>query len=352
MVAGKRFCVRCRKMQHRFQLALRRRRLVFRNPVNTAHGPWRERDCLQVRVSLESGAMGYAEAAPLPWSAELIEEDHALLQALVGMREESEPWTLLPERACSARGALRRAFHEAMGESLPLRHPHLPVAALLPSGPASLAKARGYLEAGHRCLKWKVGVLDASDEFGVLDDLCALLPNGARLRLDANGAWNRRQAERWLQRCAERPVEFVEQPVDAKARGAEDLLRGLASDFPVAIALDESVSTDDELLAWQSNGWQGLLVVKPTLLDDSAATLGKLYSLGARLVFSSALETRIGARQALRAAFSWPGEVLALGFGVWPLFEQIEHNGPSCAPFLRREDLDTINVEESWNAQN
>src|SRR5439155_4576617 len=121
---------------------------------------------------------------------------------------------------------------------------YLPVAALVPAGRAALAEIATKAEAGFRVFKWKVGVGDAADELSLLDDICAALPGGAKLRLDANGAWDRRKAERWLERCAERPVEFLEQPVAADAKGATDLLLGLASDFPTPLALDESVASD------------------------------------------------------------------------------------------------------------
>ena len=79
----------------------------------------------------------------------------------------------------------------------------------------------------------------------------------ARLRLDANGAWERRQAERWMERCAERPVEHVEQPClpgpgagETEKRRTDDLLLGLANDFPTPIALDESLAGDADLARW------------------------------------------------------------------------------------------------------
>jgi len=70
------------------------------------------------------------------------------------------------------------------------------------------------------------------------------------------------------------------------------------------------------------------------------------------VVFSSALETAVGARAALRLAFQWPGEARALGFGVWPLFADARFDGPALAPFLRVEDVERINVEATWNALN
>jgi len=200
-------------------------------------------------------------------------------------------------------------------------------------------------------------VESAGDELGLLDDLCARLPGGGRLRLDANGAWDRRTAEKWLERTAERPVEFVEQPCFAKAsqgtalrRQAEDLLLGLAADYPTPIALDEALVGDGDVEHWLRLGWRGVFVIKPSLCGDMAATMQKLAAAKAAVVFSSALETAVGAKQALATAWRWTGEPRALGFGVWPLFADGRFDGPALAPFLRWQDVQRINEEAVWNA--
>ena len=226
----------------------------------------------------------------------------------------------------------------------------LPVAALLPAGREALAAAAARAELGFRVFKWKVGVGDNDQELGLLDDLLARLPGGARLRLDANGAWDRRRAERWLERCAERPIEFVEQPVASTGRGADDLLLGLAGDFPTPLALDESLVHDGDVERWLAAGWPGLFVVKPALLGDPAAVCAQLAQAKAKVVFSSALETAVGAQAALRLAFAWPGERRALGFGVYPLFADARYDGPPAAPFVRVGDVTQINPEVVWNA--
>jgi O-succinylbenzoate synthase len=195
-----------------------------------------------------------------------------------------------------------------------------------------------------------VGVGDIADELSLLDDVCGALPEGAKLRLDANGALDRRKAERWLERCAECPVEFLEQPVAAEARGAADLLLGLAGDFPTPVALDESVAGDDDVERWIGAGWPGVFVVKPSLLGDVNRTLARLETARANVVFSSALETAVGARAALRVAFGWRGERRAVGFGVWPLFADARFDGPRAAPFIRVEDVERIKPEAVWTA--
>jgi O-succinylbenzoate synthase len=93
-------------------------------------------------------------------------------------------------------------------------------------------------------------------------------------------------------------------------------------------------------------------VVKPSLLGDVARTLARLERAKATVVFSSALETAVGARAALQWAFGWKGEARALGFGVWPLFQDARCDGPYAAPFIRVADLDRIDAEAVWNATN
>ena len=93
-----------------------------------------------------------------------------------------------------------------------------------------------------------------------------------------------------------------------------------------------------------------MFVLKLTLHAAPGETLDVLARAGARVVFSSALETRVGAAHALRRAWAWPGERLALGFGVGPLFAAHALDGPAAAPFLRREDVAALDLEEAWNA--
>jgi O-succinylbenzoate synthase len=338
-----------------YRLAHRRYRLPFRAPVRTAHGIWTEREGLIVRLEAEGGGIGWGEAAPLTgFGTESGDEAEVACQRLGGGFDEATLPTL-PRRLLCLRSALGAALAELARSARPAAprrgDNYLPVAALLPAGRPALAQVAPKAEAGFRTFKWKVGAGDAADELVLLDDLCAALPAGSRLRLDANGAWDRRRAEHWLERCAERPVEFIEQPIAVDARGADDLLLGLAADYPTPLALDESLLGGEAIDRWLGLGWPGIFVLKPSLLGDAAESLRRLEkAAGDRVVFSSALETAVGARAALRMAFAWPGKAHALGFGVWPLFVDRRFDGPASAPFIRIEDVDRIDVEAVWNA--
>jgi o-succinylbenzoate synthase len=337
-----------KRVKYRFDF--RRYGLPFRTPVRTAHGVWAKREGVMVRLQDGAGKTGYGEAAPIEWfRTETVNEVEELCREL-GADADEELLSRVPERAGCLRGAITAALVMLDGNGATTETTYLPVAALLPAGRGVLESVEPKAEMGFRTFKWKVGVGDIGDELALLDDLIAKLPSGAKLRLDANGAWDRRRAERWLERCADRPVEFIEQPIDAAVRGADDLLLGLAGDFPTPIALDESVAEAREVERWLDVGWPGIFVIKPALLGDAEAALARLKAAKARVVFSSALETAVGAQAALRMAFGFGGEVRALGFGVWPLFEDARFDGPHLAPFIRMEDINRIDPEAVWTA--
>lgn len=329
-----------------FRFDYRRYRLPFRVPVRTARGTWQVRDGLYVRLERPDGTVGFGEASPLPAPAnESVDDDEAFCRSLGG-RVDSHLLDRVPKELCS----LRNSIWNAMGGCASPFHRSLGVAALLPAGRAALEMAPERADVGFRVFKWKVGVGSADDEMALFDDLIAALPQGSKLRLDANGAWNTRTAQRWLDRCADRPVEFVEQPVEAGTKGSIDQLFGLSADYPVPIALDESIGGDRDVGGWIDAGWLGYYVIKPALLGDAAGVLARLEASKAKVVFSSSLETAVGAQAALRAAFAWPGDTPALGFGVWPLFSDPVFDGPHSVPFLRSEDVERIEPETLWNA--
>ncbi len=365
-------------------LQFRRYRLPLRTSVRTAHEVWVERTGILLRLTDEQGRCGFGEIAPIPaFGTETVEQAEAAVRSL-GEWPSDEQLGNVPKTLGCVRHALAAAREQltpnhtddapenttarpdttvetgtAVGaeQARPEARKYLPIAALLPAGRAALESVAQRAEAGFRVFKWKVGVADFADELALLDDVCAALPKGGRLRLDANGAWDRRQAERWLERCADRPIEFVEQPCfapksvgEAPWRRAEDLLLGLAHDFPTPIALDESLVGDADIERWLGTGWPGWFVLKPTLLGDAREVVAGLAATAANVVFSSALETGVGAQHALRIAFAWPGDAKALGFGVWPLFTDSRFDGPAATPFLYRKDVERLDPQNLWNA--
>ncbi len=345
----------------------------MRTPLRTAHGPWTEREGLVLRLENEDGRAGYGEVAPISWFGTETLAEVADICRKLGDQVTDAVLDAVPERCGCVRFALACAREAIVGrarqtprdsaqEAGLLRHlrrasvgdpalqqgRRLPVTALLPPGRAVLETLPARLETGFISFKWKVGVGDAADELVLLDDVFARLPAYAKLRLDANGAWDRRTATKWLARCAERPVEFVEQPL---APRDEDGLLGLAGDFPVTLALDESVVRLAEARRWQSLGWPGVFVIKPTLagpLDELGAWVAETK---ADVVLSSAIETVLARSAVLRFVLMHPALTKrALGFGVGEVFGDRRWDGPMLGPVLDTGWLAGFNEEESWNA--
>ncbi|RXK55857.1 o-succinylbenzoate synthase [Oleiharenicola lentus] len=338
-----------RSVSYRF--SYRAYRLPLRFPLRTAHGLWAEREGMIVRLQAEGGGVGWGEVAPIPWfGTETVAEAEEVCRGL-GDKVTAEALQTVPERFGCLRFALACAFPAAwLGDPAQQQAKRLPVTALLPAGRAVLDAMPPKLESGYLSFKWKVGVGDPADELALLDDVLAQLPGYAKLRLDANGAWDRRTATKWLARCADRPVEFVEQPL---APADEDGLRGLAGDFPVTLALDESVARLVEAKRWQAEGWRGVFVIKPALagpLDELAAWV---ETTKADVVLSSAIETALGRAAVLRFALT-RAELTkrALGFGVGEVFGDRRWDGPMLGPVLDAGWLAGVNSEELWNTLN
>ena len=138
-----------------YRLQFRRYRLPFRAAVRTAHGVWREREGLIVRLEDKSesggGAIGWGEAAPIPeFGTETVDEAEAGVRAL-GEWIEGAKCEEVPERLGCLRNAIASARAEielgrvsdspSKTEGVPGRvgdSPYLGVAALLPAGRAVL----------------------------------------------------------------------------------------------------------------------------------------------------------------------------------------------------------------------
>lgn len=331
----------------RYSLSFKTYRLPMRQPLRTAHGWWAERQGLIVRLENVEGQIGWGEVAPIPgWGGGDLTEATTLLERLGTSPVETEVDEIAARGGCVGFG-LGAAMGQLRGQLKP-EHEYLPVTGLLPAGREALRAIEQKLELGFRVFKWKVGVGDARDEQVLLDDLMGILPEGSRLRLDANGGWERRVAERWLEVCAERPmIEFVEQPTDPENK---DLLLGLVGDYPTTLALDEAVIGREDFDQWIELGWPGVFVLKPALWGDPRDLVERVRGSAADVVISSSLETAIGARQVLEIAFELPKLERALGTGVWPLFSKLELNGPSAVPFVRAADIERLNSGDVWEA--
>lgn len=313
-------------------------RRPFRQPLITGHGAWEYREGLLVRLEDSDGRTGYGEVAPIPWFGTETLQSARFQLGLLGAEVQVESVGQIPTSHPCCRAALGAALDGLGGAAFPSDR-RLPVSALLPAGDAAQPILEERLAEGFVTAKLKIGVEDPDREMSRVERLCGLLPDGGRLRLDANGALNPMTATTWLSFVADLPVEFLEQPFPPSD---PDSLLGLAADFPTPIALDESVVGVDDLKRWRDRGWPGLFVIKPSLAGAPDALREEMGDDDA-FVFSTAMETAIGHHGALRLAF-FSSSRRALGFGVGAFFADTYDE-----PYLSSDAVAETDLGHEWD---
>ncbi len=260
-------------------------RFALPRALVTAGGALREKRGWLLRLRHADGGMGWGEAAWLGGAAP------AMLPGPDWARAELE--ALLPSLAAPLAFAIGQALAELDGLVGSAGGGWLPAptsALLLPAGDAGPEALRRALAVAPPppAVKWKVAALPDGLEREALGRLLALLPSGTRLRLDANGGWDRPTAAAWADRLDADPrLEWLEQPL--APQDGHGLL-ALARRLPVA--LDESLRCGLPV----PEAWPGWLVRRPAVDGDPRPLLRDLAVGSGRRMISTALETGIGWR--------------------------------------------------------
>lgn len=230
--------------------------LPFRAPYVTAAGRLDRREMVLLRLRDEDGLVGLGEGVPLSLRGgtqlKQVMEELGMLGRWETLDEASlsDPKAGLSAPArCAATTALldlrgRRAAaegHAGAGPTAPIRCN----ATLVSGEPAAVvADAESWAADGFSSFKLKLGTADDAAQVRAVRE--ALGPR-ARIRIDANGAWNLETAKRTLGELEPYEIELAEQPVATLEEAAE-----LASTTTIPIAADESVASraDAERAAW------------------------------------------------------------------------------------------------------
>jgi o-succinylbenzoate synthase len=299
-----------------YELPLRRAWVSARGRMGTRRG-W------LVRIRASDGEMGWGDCAPLEaagtesWAAARRRLGEGLKGlgglALAEALEALDGWRDSPAARCGVECALLDLLARAAG--LPLAQwltdeavTQVPVNAAVGGVDADLpARAGKALAAGFQVLKVK---LDGSEEaLDVLEGLAPELPPHARLRLDANGAWDMSRAEAFLERLRRLPVESLEEPLASPEPAS---LRSLQSRVPWPLALDESLARWP--LEWcLVDPPVRRLVLKPMVLGGVLPGLRlaeAARAAGLESVVSTTVDSAAGVRAALHLAAAVDGPLV------------------------------------------
>jgi L-Ala-D/L-Glu epimerase len=324
------------------RVAIKRRTLRLRSPLQTSYGQLREREVLCVALTDADGVSGYGEAAPLaPYDGVSVERAELALRryaVALGALPEGGPLTR-PLEACREADDLPQAL-AAIDLALWDRAGKLqgrPVCELLVDDPAPQVNVNATLLAPNRataareaelaakqgfgCMKLKVGI---GDDAGRVAAVRAAAGPNVALRLDANGAWDVEQAVRNIDALAPVGLELVEEP----CHGLQ-AIRQVRERVPVRIAIDETASEPGAL----SSGAADAVCLKISRCGGisgllAAATL--VRAVGGEPYLASTYDGPMGIAAAVHAAAALAarGPLAAGGLATLSMFEGIKRQLP------------------------
>lgn len=224
--------------------------LPFKDPYVTARGRLEQREMVLLRLRSDDGLVGLGEAVPLSLRggapmAQVVAE----LEGLAGrdeVNEEalgSEALALSAPARCAALTALldlrgRRAAGEVASAGT-ISEPVECNATLIAGEPAAVAAdAERWASEGFSTFKLKLGV---GDDVGQVRAVREALGLEARIRVDANAAWDVETARRTLQAIEPFDVELAEQPVATLEEAAQ-----VSASTSIPLAGDESIEDRDD----------------------------------------------------------------------------------------------------------
>lgn len=201
---------------------------------------------------------------------------------------------------------------------------------------------------GFTVIKLKAGVRPVADEVRCLHELCAKLSPDVRVRLDANGTWNRKEALYFLAAIADLPVESLEEPLHNADLADFDHLQSITD---ITLALDESLQrlNFDAIL---SSGTIRRLVLKPGVLGGMTQSYGmavKAAAAGMESVVTSLVDSAVGIHAASQLAAAVdplsPGMAHGLATSHW-LKEDIARSPAIRAGYLSLSDKPGSGIDE------
>ncbi|MBD2095156.1 o-succinylbenzoate synthase [Trichocoleus sp. FACHB-591] len=301
---------------HPYQFEFRTYQRPFRQPLKTSHGLWNVRTGILLRLTDETGQVGFGEISPLAWfGSETFEQALAFCQQLPSEITAGHV-SAIPSTLPACQFGFESAW-SALNKSTQCKIQHstfkISSSALLPAGFGALEAWRSLWHQGFRAFKWKVGVAAVQEELAILQTLCQSLPPQARLRLDANAGLTPETAIAYLQVCDQLGIEFLEQPLSVSQ--FQTMLE-LSQQYSTPLALDESVATLAQFKACYAQGWRGIFVIKPAIAGFPSQLRQFCQTHQIDAVFSSVFETAIGRDMGLSLAAELTSGDRAAGFGV------------------------------------
>lgn len=296
-------------------------KLPLERPYKLAFGPVAELDTVLVRISLDSGAIGWGEATLLTgytdetiddtWSkvAELMEAP-ASLDSRLDALDATHPFLTTAIRTAAEMASGSPLLAVGGTDEVPVRVPILGL--LQGDGAKHMAEeAEQLIAAGYATVKLKVGFDAQSDARNVAAAQRAL-DGRARLRLDANQGFSAADACLFVRQVDPEGIELFEQPCAAGDWSAHMTVAGAARERGLPLMLDESIYTLREIehaAELHAAEYIKVKLMKFNSLERLDAAITRIGELGMKAVLGNGvanelscwMEACIGARRITNA---------------------------------------------------
>ncbi|MBL7810907.1 MAG: o-succinylbenzoate synthase [Bacteroidetes bacterium] len=281
--------------------------IEFLKPAKTSRGEYALKNGWLIGLS-ENGITGTGEASPLPdLSVDGREDFEQVTASWAGENLCAAEWIERAKPYPALQFAIECAWLDWKQGGRGLLYPsaftrgetHIPINGLvwMDDIESMYASALLKIQAGFRCLKFKVGALDHDAECRLLEKIRKEKnPFSLEIRLDANGAYTADTAPEILKDFQRFGIHSIEQPIRA---GQAEAMAKLCADSALPIALDEElIGRDPEKVAVLLKTIKpAFIILKPTLLGGFTAADQWIAAAEKQNIgwwATSALESNIG----------------------------------------------------------
>lgn len=282
-------------------------------PLKVTFGEIKSIESLIIKITTDSGLIGYGEACPFePVTGESIETEQVALNAMAKTIVGEDPFCIerlhsLMDSQTVGHTALKAGIDIALYDLLG-KATGLPVYKLLGGNdnqvhtditisigePRKMAnEAVDYVNNGFSALKIKTGIDQQSDEEAIREILNAV-GDKALIKIDANQGWNAKQTIRILNKFQNTQLQIVEQPLPYWQHEENKVIRNTITQD---LMLDESVHTPSDAYTVISNGEADIVnikLMKSTGIYGAEGINQVAEAAGVRCMIGCMAETRLG----------------------------------------------------------
>ncbi len=286
--------------------------LKLKNPFQTSSQTITERNGFIISISDELENTLFGECSPLPgFSLETIEDAERILRGLqyqiVGFSAEENlnsvaallsEFHLVPSLQFALEqaviGLIIKRNKNFIKDSFATVKSEFGVNAVIGFGEEEniLDRINEKFNESYSTFKIKIGRDDFDLDYRIIQSVHEKFGDKIKIRLDANRKWSFENAKSFIERLAIFGIEYIEEPCS----NLYDNLQ-LAQTSTVPIALDESLSSIEDVHKVISDGYINFIILKPMIyggIISSLQIIQEAWKKNKNVIISSSFESAVG----------------------------------------------------------